>query len=522
VSNQRRRWLAWVVVAGLLGLGAFLRFHQIKQQSQWPDEFWSVYLSTGRGGEIFHLPTGKLLDPPPKAMLEGAPAWPHIWTSMVNAVHPPVYHIVLRWWMDVAGESDTATRGLSALLSLAGVVILFDAVRRSVGMGAGLAAAAMMTLAVSQIDLSQQTRSYTLLALWGLIACHAMVRIEIDGARLSSLIELVIAVFAALLTHYLAGGALVGLGIYALIRLRGPDRRKTVGAMVLAALLAAGAWGPWLWRQRPLLSSDYSWMMEDQAGRDLPLQRALSVPALHLYGHCSTLAAVAVAIVVYLLPILLIRQSPQRLLWWLLTVGMVASTAVRDATAHTLLNAFPRYTFIAAPAICALAALPLPFQSWRGWRRWLLSAAMVLSVAVAAAMRVQEGPPDYGDWRGFCRQIDRLAGERDPIIFSPNPYWGSPAFWYLALAHYVPDSRRPIMMLDMPAEAAALRQLAGYRQIWLIGAIGLPPSHWLPGWTPQGIVVGAAQVGYLQRMVPATSAPISPAPSPPATQSRAP
>ncbi len=44
------RWFHWLILSGILAVGAFLRFHLITRVGLWPDEFWSsVHLATGRG-----------------------------------------------------------------------------------------------------------------------------------------------------------------------------------------------------------------------------------------------------------------------------------------------------------------------------------------------------------------------------------------------------------------------------------------------------------------------------------------
>src|SRR5208282_990181 len=168
-------WRDWSVLAGLLVLAAGLRFYEITKVGLWPDEFWSsVHLATGRGTAIFELPVGVLIDPPPATLLEGAPVWWHAWTGLRGIVHPPLYLILLRWWMDLFGTGDFATRAFSVAASLGGIVVLFDIVRRTISNRAGLIAAALMAVSPLQIDLSQETRPYSLLALMGLLACHAL------------------------------------------------------------------------------------------------------------------------------------------------------------------------------------------------------------------------------------------------------------------------------------------------------------------------------------------------------------
>jgi hypothetical protein len=202
------------------------------------------------------------------------------------------------------------------------------------------------------------------------------------------------------------------------------------------------------------------------------------------------------------------------LIWWFWIAGVMIPLTLRDLLNHTMLSAFPKYTFAASAAICALAAIPAP---WPGRIRWLLPGAMLLSVAVASVQRYQQGPLPQADWRGLSRQIDRWAGTRDPLIFANDPFWGCPAFSYIAFAHYVPDSQRPIMMLGHPADPAALRELSPYRVVWLVRPLAASQSSWLPGWK---IVKSTARpdAGFVLEMIPATS----PSPSSPATPAPAP
>jgi uncharacterized membrane protein len=97
-----RTGLALVVI---LAAGAFLRFFRIERQSLWSDEIYGIYMASGRGGQVLTLPTGRMLDPPPRILLNGAPSWPHVWTGLDADAHPPLYLIVLRWWMDLLGDS---------------------------------------------------------------------------------------------------------------------------------------------------------------------------------------------------------------------------------------------------------------------------------------------------------------------------------------------------------------------------------------------------------------------------------
>jgi hypothetical protein len=494
----RTRWFHWTILGVLLIVGAGVRFHGITKESEWPDEFWGIYLATGRGDAAFYLPRGEILSPPPAIGMAGAaPSW-HIWNGLNGAVHPPLYFLVIRGWMDLFGDSDFSTRGFSALASLAAILLLFDALRRSIGAGAALFAAAMMALAVPQIDYSQQARNYTLATLTVMIALHAMVRIETRGANFARLAQLFIGALATALTHYLAAGGLVGLGIYSLMRYRGADRRKIVGTLALAGLVTFAIWGRQWHRQQHLIVAQRGWTM-DSPGRAFPLRHAIEVTASQLYGQPDWPAPIAMAILIYFSPILFFRFRPRTLLWWTWAVGCIGFVFALDLSGGTRLLTILKYTFCATPAFFALLAAPLPI---RGIAKWIVSAAVAASVFVAAANRFYTGPPFQGDWRGLMQKVDRKASPDAPLVFFADSAWGSGTFWYLAFAHYVPESQRPIMFLDGPATSPALAALSKYREIWAIGnPTPYGPTQLLPGWkVAEGF--GGQDVGVGQRLVP--------------------
>ncbi|HEX4053327.1 MAG TPA: glycosyltransferase family 39 protein [Tepidisphaeraceae bacterium] len=477
------RWYCWVILAGLIAVGAGLRFYQITKVGQWPDEFWSsVHLATGRGMEIFDLPAGVLLDPPPRTMLAGAPSWPHIWTGLRNVVHPPLYFICLRWWMDLFGPGDFSTRTFSAVASLGGVIVLFDIVRRTSGAHAGLLAATLMAVSPLQMNLSQETRPYPLLILFGLLACHAIVRIEQDGISPGKLIQLGLATGATALTHYFSIGALAGIFLYGVIRLRGSVRTK-----VLALLLGVGAlvlicWGPFLWQQRHEFFRQQDWSLEPTANRNMALARATAVPSELLYGRSSQeMAWIAPAVIAYLLPIVLWRRMPYLLLWWLWIVGVVGPLAAYDWVHDARLLATLKYTSLASVGMYALCAAPLPTPKW--WR-WVVAYMILASTIIVTIERLGEGPTEQnGDWRGMAQALDRLAGPGDPLVFYPNKFWGSPGMYYLAFSHYAQDSQRPVMFLNEPADADALQALSKYPRVWLVGPEAAADGEkYLRGW----------------------------------------
>src|ERR1700677_5141133 len=98
--SVRIRWIHLVSIVIVLGAAAILRLHLLDKQSLWLDEYWAVYLATGREGGsvtgVFEAPRNVLLNPPVAAGFTSAPAAWHIWNGLTSVVHPPFYYLLLR------------------------------------------------------------------------------------------------------------------------------------------------------------------------------------------------------------------------------------------------------------------------------------------------------------------------------------------------------------------------------------------------------------------------------------------
>src|SRR5579862_7286360 len=99
----KKSFITCLMLAAIVVGAGFLRFHGINRRGLWFDEMYSVYLATGRGSEAFHLPAARLLNPPPEILLRGVPPCWHVWTGMKELPYPPIYHIILRGWMNLFG-----------------------------------------------------------------------------------------------------------------------------------------------------------------------------------------------------------------------------------------------------------------------------------------------------------------------------------------------------------------------------------------------------------------------------------
>ena len=196
------------ILCVLLCVGTFLRFDRITRGSLWVDEYWAVYLATGRGNLIFDIPLNRVIRSPPAANFIGRSALVAYLDGVGQRGASASLPLILRGWVDLLGDSDLATRGMSAVFGLAGIVLIFDLARSLHGKFAGIFAAGMMAFAPIQIDLSQETRPYTMLAFIGLLLWRSLILIEQKGLTRIRLLGVALGVAGLALTHYFSLGVI--------------------------------------------------------------------------------------------------------------------------------------------------------------------------------------------------------------------------------------------------------------------------------------------------------------------------
>ncbi len=220
---------------GLICLLALaLRLHRLAEPALRWDEGWSLAHASLSWGELVHI-----------AALD----W-----------HPPLYTLLLKLWIGLAGVSTSSLRYLSVLLGVLAVPLAYvlaltwlpsPAPRR--GKGLALLAALYAAVAPLLVYYGQVVRMYPLATLAVLAA--AILILRDDGRRTVHgnpvwpfIAGLSLAVAAALYSLYYALWPLVGLFLYGAL-----SRPRQIGRLVVAGAGAALLYLPWLLLARDTL-----------------------------------------------------------------------------------------------------------------------------------------------------------------------------------------------------------------------------------------------------------------------------
>lgn len=98
-----------------------------------------------------------------------------------NELTPPLYFVIERMWIGIAGLSETAMRTPSLLFGLVTIVLIYALGRRAGGRGTAIVSAFCATFAPLAVEVQTEARAYALSLVLAVFVLYAVVRI--DGAE---------------------------------------------------------------------------------------------------------------------------------------------------------------------------------------------------------------------------------------------------------------------------------------------------------------------------------------------------
>jgi hypothetical protein len=149
----------WLVIIITL-IGGFLRVFLLGNKGMWLDETFSVWLANH-----------SVVD-----MLQ--------WIVKIDQ-HPPLYYLLLHYWIALNGDTPYYVRLLSALFGAGTIPVIYLIGKRLSGVVMGLAAAVLLAFSLFNIYYAQETRMYTFLTFNAAVAIYALVSLLTDSRSVS-------------------------------------------------------------------------------------------------------------------------------------------------------------------------------------------------------------------------------------------------------------------------------------------------------------------------------------------------
>lgn len=161
---------------------------------------------------------------------------------------PPLYYVLLHFWMGLVGQSDGAVRSLSGIFSVLTVVVAFFLIRRVWSMEVAIIATAILLAMPFATYYATEVRMYSLVMLLVTLGGLCLARLY-EHATVWRAALFALCVAALEYTHYWWTFLIAALGLWLIVTLLvskdAPTRRSTfyaIGALVVAGL----AFLPWL------------------------------------------------------------------------------------------------------------------------------------------------------------------------------------------------------------------------------------------------------------------------------------
>jgi hypothetical protein len=182
----------WILFFSLLGFG--LRLQRLSFQPLWGDEGWSFYFAA--------QPVSQLL------------------ALTAIDIHPPLYYLLLKIWLTIAGVGPETARFFSIMAGTALIPVVAVLGQRLLGWRVGLVAAGVVAVMPMAVYYSQEVRMYGLVTLLGALSTYFLIRHKTESSPRGGrwFIAYIVAITAALYTMYYAAFIFLFQLLYTLIK----------------------------------------------------------------------------------------------------------------------------------------------------------------------------------------------------------------------------------------------------------------------------------------------------------------
>jgi 4-amino-4-deoxy-L-arabinose transferase-like glycosyltransferase len=395
--------------------------------------------------------------------LASRPLWPLLFHN-VDHGNPPLYYLLLKGWIALAGDGEAAIRLLSVIFSTAAVAAVYGFARALHGRAGALFAALLVALSPAQVAFARDARMYPLVVLLAVSSTHLLWLAARSGGRARWLGYAALAAAGAYTHHQ--GLVVIGAHAVALAVARPARPRLEIAVAALAVVALIIPIFP-LYLAGGLLAPDARTFWQPHAS----LEAVAALATTWVAGKGLVVAGASWPAVLLALPAALAWAARARVAIPLVTLhaGMAAFVALAAvvpvwherylAAFHALflLGLAPCARTVAAPFLVAIAAVglaaaPATKQDWRGAARVVARPGTVLVL----------GPP-Y-----LARPLRRYRDAPFEVVATPEELVAraatieGPLFVIYSDEHWPPDpQRRAVRVLASRRGLDAATDLVG-------------------------------------------------------------
>ena len=401
-------------------------------------------------------------------------------TRTINDVHPPFYYILLHIWQSIFGSSIVSLRGLSVVLGVMTIVVLYLLMRRLFSEKVAKLTGIFAAFGPFLIRYSDEVRMYALAALLAVLATYLLV-IAISKTTKQRYwwwggYALIIAL--GLYTQYFFIFIIPAHIIYTLAIHKWQIKRLLADkGWWLGNLLAAGMFLPWL----PVMLAQTSRV---QQGFWIPPVNLGSIPntisnfmtydntIAILFGYCLLVAIVIV-------PLIFALKSKKYLESTLLLVGWLILPIIFVALLSLGRPVYiDRYFTYSAPAFYALIALTISSIRTKKWK-WIQPTLIVLTLATFTIGLVNVAAAATHQMNRVVNVVNREFRPGDTIVSAELYTFFDFSYYNQTGAEVKLLSSKPFgkygemsLLYDKPHLRVASLSDINSERVWLVGKTG--------------------------------------------------
>lgn len=378
----------------ILSAGVFLRAYHLEDKSYGLDEEFSVRYASLTPGEIIR--------------------------NVEHEPHPPLYYLILHFWIKIGGDSELMVRLLSSLFGVIAIFIMYRLGELLFNKETGIFASLILALSTTHIIHSQEARMYSLLAMLTLLSMYFLVKI-MNEKRIVFVIFYLISTLSLLYTHIYGLFILLMQNLYIVIlHLRAKEKPDiSLKQWMGIQLLTITAFIPWFWgllKQMGAAFGKISWLTSP------PLSDLFNTLLWHSSYNPVTLALFASLSLYTILNwkrsgkhiSLTVRQSENNLL---LALWLFIPILVPYALSKLIVPIYSsRYTVSSSLAFYLLTARGMN-RVKNNYKKGLAAAIIILAMpSLLYHFYFEKTAEPWGDVAGF---VDSHAIENDTVIVEP-------------------------------------------------------------------------------------------------------
>ncbi len=385
-----QKYKSTLIFLSILLLAFVLRLFHLSHESIWLDE--GISIAMGK------LNFNQLID-----------------KSVVDSF-PPLYYLLLHYWMLLCGDSEFSVRFLSLGFGLASIAMTYHLTKYLAQEKVALITAFLLAISVFHIQFAQEARMYSLITFLSVSSCYFFVKWK-DNAAKKWMFLLFIINLLFLYAHSLAVFFIVAQNIYYfMVKQKGGI---TLKSWIILQLLLLLAFVPWM---QMFFSQADEW--HNMTWMPVPTIRDMLGTFSTYSGSILLVLIFGILIIKALVGYSKEQQKFNFLIWWLAFPTFIL--LVFCFLFHSIY--LQKYTIASSIPFFILVAYGLQSFEQKKHKIWLLSAITILAVIRLAVYYAQDGKEQ---WRAAVALVEIKADREDVILFDAA-YCKRNAFDYYA------------------------------------------------------------------------------------------